>query len=94
LRLPSSKAHRPEVTDATAIIRELHVYGTEVPIGRKNQDGWQHLGFGRRLLEEAETYAKNAGSKRILVLSALGTKAYYGKLGYDSVGPYMGKSLN
>ena len=94
LRLPSSKAHRPEVTAATAIIRELHVYGTEVPIGRKNQDGWQHLGFGRRLLEEAETYAKNAGSKRILVLSALGTKAYYGKLGYDSVGPYMGKSLN
>ena len=94
LRLPSSKAHRPEVANSTAVIRELHVYGTEVPIGRKNQDGWQHLGFGRRLLKEAEAYAKNAGSKRILVLSALGTKAYYGKLGYDSVGPYMGKGLN
>jgi elongator complex protein 3 len=94
LRLPSAGAHRPEVTHATAIVRELHVYGNEVAVGKKDREGWQHQGFGRRLLEESERYAKGEGSEKILVLSALGTKAYYRKLGYDHVGPYVGKSLN
>lgn len=94
LRFPSSRAHRPEVDRSAAIIRELHVYGTEVPVGRKYQNAWQHQGFGQRLLEEAEAYAKTEGSKRILVISALGTKAYYKRTGYDYVGAYMGKQLN
>lgn len=94
LRIPSSKAHRPEVNGSTAIIRELHVYGPEVPIGRRDPEAWQHMGFGQRLLEEAEINARDRGADRILVMSALGTKAYYRRAGYDDVGPYMGKSLN
>jgi elongator complex protein 3 len=94
LRLPSSQARRAEVTPSTAIVRELHVYGTEVPVGRRNRDAWQHLGFGRRLLDAAETYAKSRGSERVLVLSALGTKQYYTKFGYEHLGPYMGKMLS
>lgn len=94
LRLPSSKAHRPEVNESSAIIRELHVYGPEVPIGRRYYDAWQHAGYGRKLLEEAERTARDRGASKILVISALGTKAYYKRSGYDYVGPYVGKALN
>jgi elongator complex protein 3 len=93
LRLPSSRAYRPEIDSSTAIIRELHVYGSEVPIGRRYTDAWQHSGFGRELLEEAATQATEHGAHRILVLSALGTKPYYQGSGYEHIGPYMGKKL-
>ncbi len=93
LRMPSKGAHRPEIGPATAIMRELHVYGPEVPVGRRYADAWQHTGFGRRLVAEAEMIANRLGASRILVLSALGTKGYYKRAGYDYVGPYMGKAL-
>jgi elongator complex protein 3 len=36
LRVPSAKAHRPEVKAVpSAIVRELHVYGPLVPVGRR-----------------------------------------------------------
>jgi elongator complex protein 3 len=94
LRFPSAKAHRTEIDRSTAIVRELHVYGSEVPIGRRYRDAWQHTGFGRKLLEEAESQARIHGARKLLVLSALGTKPYYRRSGYDYVGPYMGKKLN
>jgi elongator complex protein 3 len=94
LRMPSDKANRREVTPGTAIIRELHVYGPEVPIGKRLQDAWQHTGLGRKLLAEAEAIARERGANRIVVLSALGTKGYYQRAGYDYVGAYMGKALN
>jgi len=93
LRFPSAKAHRAEIDASTAVIRELHVYGTEVPVGRKYRDAWQHTGVGRSLLKEAELRARDHGAHKILVLSALGTKQYYKRSGYDYVGPYMGKKL-
>ncbi len=94
LRIPSGKAHRQEVDASTAVIRELHVYGPEVPVGRRYGDAWQHTGFGRRLVAEAETKAREHGARRMLIISALGTKGYYKRAGYDYVGPYMGKTLN
>ncbi|MGA8903393.1 MAG: tRNA uridine(34) 5-carboxymethylaminomethyl modification radical SAM/GNAT enzyme Elp3 [Candidatus Bathyarchaeia archaeon] len=94
LRLPSERAHRPEVDAVTAVIRELHVYGTEVPVGLRYGGAWQHTGLGRKLLAEAEKAAKEHGANRILVLSAIGTKGYYKRAGYDVVGPYMGKTLS
>jgi elongator complex protein 3 len=94
LRMPSIDAHRTEVDSSSAIIRELHIYGSEVPVGRRYRGAWQHSGFGRKLLEEAESQARAQGARKILVLSALGTKAYYKRSGYDYVGPYMGKQLN
>jgi len=94
LRLPSSSAHRPEVDSSTAIIRELHVYGPEVPVGRRYTDAWQHSGYGRKLLAEAEQRARLTGARKVLIISAIGTKAYYRRCGYDYIGPYMGKALN
>ena len=93
LRIPSSKAERPEVTPQTAIVRELHVFGPEVPIGKKCATAWQHKGLGQELLAAAENSAKEKGSNKILVLSALGTRQYYRKAGYTNHGAFMRKLL-
>lgn len=93
LRLPSIQAHRPEVGNMTSIIRELHIYGPEVPIGKKNSDAWQHRGIGQELLAEAEKISKERGARKILVMSAIGTRAYYAKSGYTLHGPYMSKQV-
>jgi elongator complex protein 3 len=65
-----------------------------VPVGLRYGGAWQHTGLGHKLLSEAEALAEERGAARILVLSALGTKGYYRRAGYDYVGPYMGKMLN
>jgi len=94
LRVPSIKAHRREITELpSAIIRELHVYGPLVPVGRYVSEAWQHKGYGICLLEKAEFIARKAGLKKILVISALGTKRYYMRFGYRYDGPYMSKRL-
>lgn len=94
LRLPSRNALRGEVDGSTALVRELHVYGPEVPVGQHHAGSWQHLGFGRELMSEAEETARKQGAQKMLVLSALGTKEYYRRLGYDSFGPFMRKAIN
>jgi elongator complex protein 3 len=54
----------------------------------------QHSGLGRSLMGEAERISKEEFDvKKILVISAVGTREYYRKLGYRLDGPYMVKSL-
>lgn len=95
LRVPSEHAHRPEIqAQPSTIIRELHVYGPLVPIGKHLAEAWQHKGYGGILLEEAERVTmEEYGRKKILVTSALGTKPYYKRFGYSYDGPYMSKIL-
>ncbi len=95
LRIPSAKAHRPEITAVpSGIVRELHVYGPLVPVGKSPGDAWQHRGFGADLLEEAERVAKeNYDLRKLLVISALGTKQYYMRFGYSRDGVYVSKDL-
>ena len=92
MRIPSKDAHRKEIDDRTAIIRELHVYGQVVPIGKRDNKSWQHKGIGAELMSEAEKIAKEELSmKKIVVISAIGTREYYKKLNYELEGPYMSK---
>jgi elongator complex protein 3 len=95
LRVPSEKAHRPEIkARPCAMVRELHVYGPLVPVGKHLAKAWQHKGYGGILLGEAERIAKEEyGLEKILVISALGTKQYYRRFGYDYDGAYMSKML-
>jgi elongator complex protein 3 len=95
MRVPSAKAHRPEVTAVpSAIVRELHVYGPLVPVGKHAADAWQHKGFGADLLAEAECIAsRDLGLEKLLVISALGTRRYYMRLGYGRDGVYVSKRL-
>ncbi|MGC8929349.1 MAG: tRNA uridine(34) 5-carboxymethylaminomethyl modification radical SAM/GNAT enzyme Elp3 [Candidatus Woesearchaeota archaeon] len=80
----------------TAGIREVHVYGTAVPIGQKSslENQLQHRGFGRELVREAERIAEEEFSiKKILVISGIGVRDYYRKLGYKKFHYYMMKRL-
>lgn len=82
LRIPSEKAHRWEMKGRVAVIRELHVYGPEIPVGERGE-GWQHRGIGSRLLKEAERIARDEFDiKRLYVISGVGVREYYYKKGY------------
>jgi len=93
LRLPSEEAHRPEVDDKTALVRELHVYGSMLPIGERGDAVGQHRGYGEELLARAESLAADNGMEKILVTSGIGAREYYSKFGYLKEGPYMAKKL-
>jgi elongator complex protein 3 len=95
LRVPSAKAHRPEIKAApSAIVRELHVYGPLVPVGKHQPKAWQHKGYGASLLNQAERVAReDYDLKKLLVISALGTKQYYMRFGYERDGVYVSKKL-
>ncbi len=95
LRIPSEKTHRPEMKAMPcSIIRELHVYGPLVPVRKHSAKAWQHKGYGSTLLNEAERISReDYGLRKILVISALGTKEYYMRFGYQHDGVYMSKIL-
>jgi elongator complex protein 3 len=93
LRMPSGRAHRQEMKDA-AVVRELRTYGKVVGVGAKDKGAWQHRGMGSSLMGKMETVARQEfGAKSLLVTSAVGTRNYYRKLGYQGSGPYMAKRL-
>ena len=95
LRKPSIDSHRDEIRDDSCIVRELHVYGKSLKLGEKEEKEIQHSGLGKKLMKEAEKISKEEFDvKKILVISAVGTREYYQKLGYLLYGPYMCKTLN
>jgi elongator complex protein 3 len=76
-----------------AIIREVHVYGPVVRLGDEAQGEAQHAGVGAELIREAESRAREAGYGRLAVISAIGTRAYYRKHGFQMGDLYMEKPL-
>jgi len=96
LRKPNpTSAFMEEINSVpSSIIRELHVYGTAVAVSARDPTRFQHQGYGLLLMEEAERIAREEhGSEKILVISGVGTRHYYRKMGYELDGPYMSKSL-
>ncbi|MCY0850506.1 tRNA uridine(34) 5-carboxymethylaminomethyl modification radical SAM/GNAT enzyme Elp3 [Sulfuracidifex metallicus] len=96
LRVPY-KSHRKEIDDKTSIVRELHVYGAEVPVEGSpivDEASFQHKGYGKILLNEAERISLEFDRKKIAVLSGIGAREYYRRQGYSKEGPYMYKSLS
>lgn len=77
----------------TAIIRELHVYGTMESLKKTRGKDTQHKWFGKQLMEIAEQISKQAKYKKLSVISGIGVRAYYRKLGYKKVGEYMVKTI-
>ena len=91
LRFPDEPRRR-ELRDA-AVVRELHVYGSEVGL-ESDADGHQHRGHGRRLMGEAERLAREAGYGKLAVLSGVGAREYYREqLGYRQDGAYVATRL-
>lgn len=93
LRFPS-QVYRPELEDS-ALLRELHVYGSLVPVGKDAEsEEWQHRNFGRQLLARAEEVAAGAGYRNLAIMSGIGVRPYYRRQGYERKGPYMVKGLS
>jgi elongator complex protein 3 len=90
LRFPSQSL-RPEITTDSALIRELHVYGSAAALGESGQI--QHRGLGRKLLKKAEMIARANKKKKMVVISGVGVREYYRKHGYKKQGPYMVKAI-
>jgi elongator complex protein 3 len=95
------KPHRPELREKdgspSAIVRELHVLGQLVNIDNDNDfpiTSFQHIGYGSKLLQIAENIVKNEfGLNSLSIISAIGTRRYYKKFGYELNGLYVSKEL-
>lgn len=85
-------AGRLPVRPGEAMIREVHVYGTVSRLGEQTGSA-QHLGLGRALVERACELAREAGYGRINVISAVGARAYYRRLGFVDNGLYQQRVL-
>ena len=86
---------KPETGENSALIRELHVYGPEVPLSEQKEGAAQHKGLGKALLHEAERLASDEfQARRIIILSGVGAREYYRtEFGYSLQGNYMVKGL-
>ncbi len=91
LRFPSQSL-RKEITEKTAIIREVHVYGPAAKIGGEGKV--QHKGLGKQLIQKAEEIAQKEKKEKIVVIAGVGVRQYFiEKLGYQKDGPYVSKIL-
>ncbi len=88
-------SHRNELNHQPCmIIRELKILGRELSLGDRTNDAWQHKGLGKKLIVEAEQICRNEfGKKTLFVLSGIGVKPYYRKLGFVDCGPFLAKSV-
>ncbi len=94
LSLPLPNVERPlSELDDQAMIREVHVYGPAVPLGVSSNGEAQHSGLGASLLAKAKEMAAEAGFKRLAVISAIGTREYYARHGFQQDGLYMSAHL-
>jgi len=95
LSLPGKDTPQTGVSDldGAALIREVHVYGQSLPVGAEKKGAAQHAGLGTRLLEEAERIAIANGFKRMAVISAVGTRGYYLRRGFERGELYLTKQL-
>jgi len=93
LRLPYHP-WRLECSPHSAFIRELHVYGSLVPIGKGAEDSeQQHRRYGQELVQRAEEKAREMGCTQMCIMAGVGVRPYYKRLSYVQSGPYMSKIL-
>ncbi|MFH0847419.1 MAG: tRNA uridine(34) 5-carboxymethylaminomethyl modification radical SAM/GNAT enzyme Elp3 [Chloroflexota bacterium] len=94
LRLRIQAGAEPSVNQA--LIRELHVYGAEVPLRAREDGAVQHRGLGKGLIREAERIAhEEFGASGIAILSGVGVREYYRtEFGYALENGYMVKALS
>lgn len=95
LSLPSGDAPETGWEDlaGAAIIREVHVYGQSLRVGREMEGAAQHIGLGTSLVERAGEIARGAGFQRLAVIAAVGTRRYYLERGFERGKYYLVKGL-
>jgi len=96
LRLSLPTRDEPPITDelsGAAMIREVHVYGQSLGLGDSTPGRAQHLGLGTLLIEKAVEIAKENGYTRLAVISAIGTREYYRKRGFEDGDLYQVREI-
>lgn len=95
LRLVDTPVIHPnkKLNSYSAYIRELHTYGQLVRIGKRQKESSQHIGLGKKLVQEAIKITKKHRAKKLAVISGVGVREYYRKLGFRLEKTYMVKNL-
>jgi elongator complex protein 3 len=71
----------------------VHVYGQSLELGASEAGRAQHLGLGKQLIERAADIARERGYGRLAVISAIGTREYYRKRGFEDGVLYQVRDL-
>lgn len=87
------KKEQLDILHDAALIRELHVYSNLSDVGNNIDESYQHKGYGKKLVTEAEKIAINNGYHKIAIISGTGVRNYYRNIGYVLSDTYMVKSL-
>ena len=88
-------SHRNELKEPCMIIRELKIVGQELSLGKRSKKSLQHKGYGKELIDEAERICQEEFDKNnLFVLSGVGVKEYYRKLGFKDQGVYLKKKIS
>jgi elongator complex protein 3 len=87
-----SRAFLDEIVES-AMIREVHVYGPALTIGKESAGQPQHAGLGARLIDEARRISRAAGFSKLSVIAATGTRGYYAARGFTQGELYMHAAL-
>ena len=87
------KTNQLNILHDAALIRELHVYSNLSDVGNNIETSYQHKGYGKKLVAEAEKIAYNNGYKKIAIISVTGVRNYYRNIGYELEDTYMVKIL-
>jgi elongator complex protein 3 len=92
LTLPRGEAPSAELR-GRALVREVHVYGASLALGDRDATASQHAGLGSALVEEAARLARGAGYAGLAVISAVGTRGWYRRLGFTDGALYQHRRL-
>ncbi len=92
LSLPEEPVYIAEL-EASALIREVHVYGAAATIGERDERKAQHLGLGRRLIDHAAELACEHGFSKMAVISSVGTREYYRRQGFSDGALYQHRAI-
>jgi elongator complex protein 3 len=93
LSLPAASSSIAELA-GSAVVREVHVYGELVELGEQASGAAQHRGLGRELMATARERALAEGYASLAVISAVGTREYYRKLGFTDGDLYQHRSCS
>jgi elongator complex protein 3 len=95
MALPLENSPQTGLVDlqGAGIIREVHIYGQSLEVGQASQGAAQHSGLGSSLIEQAQDIARTQGCQQLAVISAIGTRRYYLKRGFERGELYLVKRL-
>ena len=93
LSLPERPADFGELA-GRALLREVHVYGAATEVGTRSSERTQHQGLGQQLVNAAAQNAREAGYTDLAVISAVGTRAWYRRIGFVDGDLYQHRPLS